>query len=228
MENNNVIKKLTVKDQTQGFTPYYYLGTDGEYVTVNYNNEKQNLQDVLSVLEGINSPALELNQFLKDGIPNATYNEFVQAVANAIIESGRLRVPSWKKSEIPAVQGKEFISFASIVGDSNKDLWKEILVLTSSPVNTNNEGNVNIYQSIITREMIELTNDTTTTSNTEFGSDRKNLTLIIAGGGGNYERNVINEHLCTWALKKTGLSIRQVVENGVSISKNVSTVFYWR
>lgn len=40
MENNNVIKKLTVKDQTQGFTPYYYLGTDGEYVTVNYNNEK--------------------------------------------------------------------------------------------------------------------------------------------------------------------------------------------
>ena len=170
MENNNVIKKLTVKDQAQGFTPYYYLGTDGEYVTVNYNNEKQNLQDVLSVLEGINSPALELNQFLKDGVPNTTYNAFVQAVANAIIESGKLRVPSWKKSEIPAVQGKEFISFASIVGDSNKDLWKEILVLTSSPVNTNNEGNVNIYQSIITREMIELTNDTTTTSNTEFAS----------------------------------------------------------
>lgn len=152
----------------------------------------------------------------------------MQAVANAIIESGKLRVPSWKKSEIPAIQGKEFISFASIVGDSNKDLWKEILVLTSSPVNTNNEGNVNIYQSIITREMIELTNDTTTTSNTEFGSDRNNLTLIIAGGGGNYRGSLVNEHLCTWALKKTGLSIRQVVENGVSISKNVSTVFYWR
>lgn len=76
--------------------------------------------------------------------------------------------------------------------------------------------------------MIELTNDTTTTSNTEFGSDRNNLTLIIAGGGGNYGGNLVNEHLCTWALKKTGLSIRQVVENGVSISKNVSTVFYWR